>query len=69
MRNTNKNAFFLFYFHNGVPWTARSKVIKFPETPKKMRSFFVPLTSSKALRHDNAKKIKIYSYLFALFIT
>ena len=40
MRNTNKNAFFLFYFNNGVPWTARSKV-KISETPKKWENNFV----------------------------
>jgi len=40
MRNTNKNAFFLFYFHNGVPWTARSKVVNISETPKKWEEFF-----------------------------
>jgi len=36
MRNTNKNAFF---FHNGVPWTARSKVVNISETPKKWEEF------------------------------
>ena len=41
MRNTNKNAFFLFYFHNGVPWTARSKVVNISETPKEMAKNFL----------------------------
>ena len=41
MRNTNKNAFFLFYFHNGVPWTARSKVVNISETPKEWEDFLL----------------------------